>query len=344
MNIDILNLNFPHEKKELENFLKKFDLRLDETLDYSIVLRENEEIVATASKSKNIIKCFAIDESLRGEGVTNLLVTNLLNKLFDEGYFHSFVFTKPSNEVIFKGVGFKSISKTDKVALLEIGSTSIEKTIEKIKNNLNWQENSKNGLLIMNCNPFTKGHLYLIEEAASKMDNILVLIVEEDRSSFPFKDRIELVKEGCSHIKNVTILPSTEYVISSTTFPNYFLRKEDDSLEEYMKLDTTITAQWFCKKLNISTRFVGEEPFCNVTKKYNETMKSIFKLFNLNVQIIPRKENNGKAISASFVRELLKKDELEKVKELVPETTFKYLTSTKGKEVIQRLKNTDSVH
>lgn len=344
MNIDILNLNFPHEKKELESFLKKFDLKLDETLDFTIVVRENEEIVATASKSKNIIKCFAIDESLRGEGVTNLLVTNLLNKLFDEGYFHSFVFTKPSNEVIFKGVGFKPISKTDKVALLEIGSTSIEKTIDKIKNSLNWQENSKNGLLIMNCNPFTKGHLYLIEYAASKMDNILVLIVEEDRSSFPFKDRIELVKEGCSHIKNVTILPSTEYVISSTTFPNYFLRKEDDSLEEYMKLDTTITAQWFCKKLNISTRFVGEEPFCSVTKKYNETMESIFKTFNLNVQIIPRKENDGKAISASLVRELLKKDELEKVKELVPETTFKYLTSTKGKEVIQRLKNTDSVH
>lgn len=344
MNIDILNLNLSHEKKELESFLKKFDLKLDETLDFTIVVRENEEIVATASKSKNIIKCFAIDESLRGEGVTNLLVTNLLNKLFDEGYFHSFVFTKPSNELIFKGVGFKPISKTDKVALLEIGSTSIEKTIDKIKNSLNWQENSKNGLLIMNCNPFTKGHLYLIEYAASKMDNILVLIVEEDKSSFPFKDRIELVKEGCSHLKNVTILPSTEYVISSTTFPNYFLRKEDDSLEEYMKLDTTITAQWFCKKLNISTRFVGEEPFCNVTKKYNETMESIFKTFNLNVQIIPRKENDGKAISASLVRELLKKDELEKVKELVPEATFKYLTSTKGEEVIQRLKNSNSVH
>lgn len=344
MNIDILNLNLSHEKKELINFLKKFDLNLDETIDYSIVLRKNEEIVATASKSKNIIKCFAIEESLRGEGITNILVTNILNKLFDESCFHSFVFTKPSNENIFKGVGFKSISKTDKVALLEIGSPTIDKVINNIKNCLNWKNNSNNGLLIMNCNPFTKGHLHLIEYASNLMNNILVLIVEEDKSSFPFEDRIKLVKKCCSHLNNVTVLPSTEYVISSTTFPNYFLRKEDDFLEEYMKLDITITAEWFCKKLNISTRFVGEEPFCNITKKYNETMIKIFKNFNLNVKLIPRKEINGKIISASLVREFLKKDEVEKVKKLVPTGTFEYLISDRGKEVVQKLKNSNSAH
>lgn len=344
MNIETLNLKSNYQKNELKDFLKKFHLTFDDSIDYSLVIRKDEEIVATASKSKNIIKCFAIDDSLRGEGVTNTLVTTLLNKSFDEGIFHSFVFTKPSNEDIFKGVGFKSISKTDKVALLEIGMNSIDKTINKIKSQLNWQENSSNGLLIMNCNPFTLGHQFLIEYAADKMDNILILVVEENKSSFPFNDRIDLVKKGTAHLKNVTVLPSSEYVISSATFPNYFLRKEDDSLIEFMKLDTLITAEHFCSKLNINTRFVGEEPYCNITQKYNETMIETFKNFNLNVSIIPRKEMKEKAISASRVRELLKNDEIEELKTLVPQSTFDYLISEKGKEIAERIKNSNSVH
>ncbi|MGL5279705.1 MAG: [citrate (pro-3S)-lyase] ligase [Cetobacterium sp.] len=344
MNIETLNLNSNYQKNELKEFLKKFQLNFDETIDYSLVIRKNEEIVATASKSKNIIKCFAIDDSLRGEGVTNTLVTTLLNKSFDQGIFHTFVFTKPSNEDIFKGVGFKPISKTDKVALLEIGMNSIDKTIDKIKSQLNWKENTDNGLLIMNCNPFTLGHQFLIETAANKMDNILVLVVEEDKSSFPFLDRIALVKKGTEHLKNVTVLPSTEYVISSATFPNYFLRKEDDSLVEFMKLDTKITAEYFCKKLHISTRFVGEEPFCEITKKYNDTMIETFKEFNLKVCIIPRKEMEHCAISASQVRALLKEDKLDEVKNLVPYSTYEYLISEKGKEITERIKNSNSVH
>ena len=344
INIETLNLNSNYQKNELKDFLKKFDLTFDDSIDYSLVIRKDEEIIATASKSKNIIKCFAIDDSLRGEGVTNTLVTTLLNKSFDEGVFHNFVFTKPLNEDIFKGVGFKSISKTDKVALLEIGMNSIDKTIDKIKTQLNWHENKNNGLLIMNCNPFTLGHQFLIEYASEKMDNILILVVEEDKSSFPFNDRIELVRKGTSHLSNVTVLPSTEYVISSATFPNYFLRKEDDSLLEFMKLDTLITAEHFCSKLNINTRFVGEEPYCRITQKYNETMIETFKNFNLNVSIIPRKVMGEKAISASRVRELLKNNELEELKTLVPQSTFEYLNSEKGKEIAERIKHSDSVH
>jgi [citrate (pro-3S)-lyase] ligase len=344
MNIETLNLNSSYEKKELIAFLNKFQLNFDETIDYSVVIKQDEEIVATASKSKNIIKCFAIDDCLRGEGVTNSLVTTLLNKSFDQGIFHSFVFTKPSNEDIFKGVGFKAISKTDKVALLEIGMNSIDKTIDKIKSQLDWNPNTNNGLLIMNCNPFTLGHLFLIETASKMMDNVLVLVVEEDKSSFPFVDRIQLVKKGVEHLNNVKVLPSTEYVISSATFPNYFLRKEDNSLEEYMKLDTKITAEYFCKRLNISTRFVGEEPYCEVTKKYNKTMIETFKDFNLKVEVIPRKTSDDLAISASQVRSLLKDENLNAVEKLVPKSTFDYLISEKGKEITERIKNSSSVH
>lgn len=344
MNLEIVNLKSNYEKNEVRNFLKKFDLNFDDTIDYSLIIRENDEIVATASKTKNIIRCFAVDDRMRGEGLTNTLVTNLLNKIFEEDIYHTFVFTKPSNINIFEGVGFSLVSKTDKVALLEIGVTNIEKTLNQIIVTNNIDVDTQKAILIMNCNPFTLGHQYLIEKAASENAEVLLFVVQEDKSSFPFDIRLDLVKRGTAHLKNVTVLPGTEYIISSATFPNYFLRKEDDSLLEYIKLDVTITGEHFCKKLGINKRYVGEEPFCPVTKKYNEIMEDILKKYGVEVIVIPRKESEEVAISASKVRELLKNEDYETLKTLVPGTTYEFLISEKGREIADKIKNSSSAH
>lgn len=344
MEIERLNLKNSTDKREVSEFLSKFDLKFEEDIELTLVIRDGDKIVATASKTKNIIKCFAVEPKMRGEGITNILVTNILNQSFQEGISHNFVYTKPDNVAIFEGVGFKLIVKTDKVALLEIGNKSIQKTIENLKNRLSWKEGTKNGIIIMNCNPFTLGHQYLIEVASKSVDNLLILVVEEDRSSFPFEDRIRLVREGVKQFKNVYVEPSTDYVISSATFPNYFLRDEDDSALEYMRLDITITAEYFCKMLGISIRFVGEEPICPLTNRYNETMKEILSKYGIILTVIARKRVEEMVISASKVRELIKKDDYITIKELVPETTYNYLISEKGKEVAERIKKSNSVH
>ena len=53
--------------------------------------------------------------------------------MFDQGYLHSMVFTKTSNQDIFSGIGYKEVAHTDKVILMEMGINSIDKTINKIK-------------------------------------------------------------------------------------------------------------------------------------------------------------------------------------------------------------------
>ena len=131
MNLEEVNLKSNYQKNEVKRFLERFDLRFDENIDYTIVIRENEEIVATASKSKDIIKCFAVDESMQGFGITNTLVTNILNRIFGEGNFHAFLFTKPKNLNIFENVGFSLVAKTEKVALLEIGTENTQLAIRK---------------------------------------------------------------------------------------------------------------------------------------------------------------------------------------------------------------------
>lgn len=338
MKLEKISYRNSFEVRELKEFLAKNGIGYDESCDYSVVLRNHEDrIVATASKSRNILKCFAIDERLRGEGVSGQIITAITNKMFEEGYYSSFVFTKSENRDLFLGMGYKLVAMTDRVALLEMGLNSIEKTLEKIKIEYKLDEKKNRAMIVMNCNPFTYGHQYLIEKTASENEEVLIFVVEEDRSVFPFKVRYDLIKKGVAHLNNVKVIPGTEYIISSATFPNYFLKKEDDSLLEYTKLDVTVAATRFCPAFNITKRYVGEEPFCAMTGRYNESIKELFPKYGIEVVIVPRKIDGESAISATEVRRLLSQRDFENLRKKVPTITYEFLVSSEGREIGRKI-------
>lgn len=182
----------------------------------------------------------------------------------------------------------------------------------------------RNGAIVMNCNPFTKGHLYLITEAAQKVDNLYIFVVEENRSYFPFEDRYALVKEGTSHLENVCVLKSGKFVISSTTLPGYF---EKDQLGD-VYLDASNDLLLFlqiAKELNISVRFAGHEPLDRFTAQYNLNMRSVLEKYGVDFCEIDRKKAGDEYISASIVREYLKQNKFDEIKKLVPQCTYEYL-------------------
>ena len=177
----------------------------------------------------------------------------------------------------------------------------------------------------MNCNPFTKGHRYLIEQACSKVDFLYVLIVEEDCSVFSFEDRFCMAERGVIDIDNVQVIPSGKYVISKKTFGQYFEKEQVYSVEE-MDYDVHIFGEVVAKELGIQHRFIGEEPYDIVTKKYNETMKKILPQYGIKVTEIPRIENeNGDTISATKVRKYIKAGNYKAMKEMLPISTLKHL-------------------
>ena len=177
----------------------------------------------------------------------------------------------------------------------------------------------------MNCNPFTLGHQYLVEYAAAKVARLYIFVVEEDKSEFPFADRIELVRQGVKHIPNVEVLPSGKFIISQTTFSGYFNKADLQDVQVDSSEDVEIFAKEIAPTLGITIRFAGEEPKDNVTRQYNETMKKILPRYGVEFCEIPRKEISAEPISASSVREALKVSDFDKIKKLVPDTTFLYL-------------------
>lgn len=184
---------------------------------------------------------------------------------------------------------------------------------------------NKIGSIVMNCNPFTKGHRYLIEQALTQVDFLIIFVVEEDQSLFTFQERFSMVINGTSDLKNVKVVPSSNFILSKATFPEYFLKIEDSDLVHNVECDITLFAEQIAPKLNITYRFVGEEPFDPVTNEYNTAMKKILPQYNIKLVEIPRVKDNLTVISATAVRSIMNTEDRKQLEHFVPATTKKLL-------------------
>lgn len=181
------------------------------------------------------------------------------------------------------------------------------------------------GSIVMNCNPFTQGHRYLIERALEIVDCLIIFVVEEDKSLFTFNERFAMVCEGVADLGNVKVVPSGPFILSQTTFPEYFIKAADEDLVENVENDITIFAQRIAPHLHITYRFVGEEPEDGVTNEYNMAMKRILPQNGIELVEIPRKEQDGRYISATTVRTCLENNDIDGFKRLVPDSTARIL-------------------
>ena len=195
-----------------------------------------------------------------------------------------------------------------------------------------------NGAVVMNCNPFTLGHRHLVETAARQVDNLYLFVVREERSHFPFAVRFRLVKEGVRDIRNVILLDTSDYVVSSATFPSYFLKRDDPISRIQMELDLTLFAHRIAPFFRISQRFIGTEPCCSMTHSYNETMKRLLPHYGIGVVEVARKESADGVISASRVRDFLKSDDFASLEGHVPGTTLAYLRSVEAGPILEKLR------
>lgn len=345
MNIDgvkikTINLSNPREKLEIKNFLEHQNISLEKDVEYTIALYDEMNLVGTGSLSGKVLKCIAVDSNYQGKGLSNMIVSHLVSEAYFRGNTHLFIYTKPVNLNMFRDMGFYKIEEVkDQVVLLENDHEGINKYIENL---LKYKKEGKIiSSIVMNCNPFTIGHKYLIQKAALESDFVHVFIVWEDKSVFPANIRYNLVKEGTKHLSNVIIHKGEDYIISSSTFPSYFLKESSDIVRIHAELDIKIFAKYIAPSLGINRRYVGEEPYCLVTREYNEVMKEEFPKFNIDLVEVPRVKTDNTAISASRVREIIKVGDLELLKDIVPLSTYEYLLSKDGQKIVGKIQSTN---
>lgn len=310
-----LDVVLDSEKEAAKEFLKGFDLSLEDDVTHTINCVEGNKVIATISCSKNIIKCMAIDNNFQGESIANTLISKMIQHIYINNHTNIFVFTKPLNKDIFISMGFTKIIETSNTVMLEMHS-DITKTLLKLKSDYKLEKQYAS--IVVNCNPMTLGHLYLIEKCVKENENVIVFVVEEDKSYFKFSDRFEIVKKECTVFSNVVVVPSTDYMISASTFPTYFLKDEVDVDEESMEIDLKIFKEYFIPIFNITSRYVGTEMFNVLTRNYNEAMKKYLDT----VVEIDRREIDGRAVSATYVRDLISKQSWKEIEKIVPKSTY----------------------
>lgn len=310
------------EHKRVISFLHKNDLSYDQDITETFYIEENDEVIATISRSQDIIKCLAVDEEFRGQNIASKLVSEIINSLRLDGIFHYKVFTKTIYEDVFTHLGFSLIIKSNKVCILEFGSPGIQETLasmkQKVENQITQSINDCSiGAIVVNCNPITLGHYKLIQSSAQKHDYFIVFVVEEDQSVFTFKERFSLVYLALKDISNVVIIPSSNYVVSQLTFPSYFLKTVDEAQKEHAKLDALIFEKYFIPIFNIQKRYIGTET-SDFMVMYNQIL-----LDTLGEHIIlqERFQLDDQVISASQVRKLIFQNKIDEALKYVPEQT-----------------------
>ncbi len=307
-----------------KSFLKKSDLEPDASIDRTVLVWDNDTLIATGSRYGNILKCIAIDEAYQGEGLTATLITALKKDAFSEGIRHLFLYTKPQNKMIFEDLFFYPVVQTEKVLLMEDKKDGLSNFLEGLPvSNIS----GRIGCIVMNCNPFTLGHRYLAETASKECDSLYIFVVSEDKSRFSAEDRIEMVKQGTADLPNVKVLPTGPYLISSATFPTYFLKERENAAQVKCRLDIEIFTKYYAPKFNITTRFVGTEPLSPMTAQYNAELKKLLPTYGIEVKEIQRLEVSNAPISASRVRALIDEGNKEVLKQLLPNTTYDFLNN-----------------
>lgn len=367
MEIQTLNPTTPRQRQRIEAFLKRNGLRFDDMHYYAAVTDDDGEMIAGGGLKGNVIKCVAVDDAHKGEAIANTLISHLISHANEEGHSNVMLFTKPKNRQLFESLSFRLLAEAPEAVLMETGIGGINNMVEQLKkikeegevckeNNQECRKEEKTnlnittpqhlnpspsqplttttplrGVVVMNCNPFTLGHRYLIEQAAKQVERLFVMVVREDCSLFAYAERKAMVEQGVAHLKNVTVIDGSEYAISQATFPTYFLKRLDDAADTQMLLDLDLFRRHIAPALGATVRFVGTEPTDRLTRRYNELMHEVL----ADVRETARLEKEGNAVSASRVRKTMEQGDMSTIRQLVPPTTLPYIIAHLATQALQ---------
>ncbi len=331
--------------REWENLLFLAGIRPDPPYTAIYGIYKDDQLVATGARDGVRIKCVAVHPDFQGGEIFHELLSGIITEAMDEGIHRLFLYTTQTAAQAFEHLGFRTLAQTENgVCFMERGTPSLDDYLEMIQNQRDTYDAEHGATsgpvesIVMNANPFTKGHRALIENALTRADRLHLFILSEDASAVPADLRRKLVEEGTSDLSGIIYHPTDSYIISHASFPSYFLKKESDMTETQARLDAILFRDKIAPALGITNRTVGDEPNDIVTAIYNQCLAQEFS-GSIELTMIPRiKTADGEVVSASRVRQLLLAGKVEDIQSLVPSPTLRYFTSAEGRQLIQSWK------
>jgi [citrate (pro-3S)-lyase] ligase len=321
------------ERLDARRLVRSQGLGYEEGCEDIVGIYDEGRLVATAARSGYVLKMFAVDPSHQAGDAVGILATALTTLGRAAGHDACFVFTRPEHAASFERCQFRLLAASGSAALLECGG-GLERYLA---GHAALRRAGVNGAVVINGNPFTRGHQSLVERAAAEVDHLYLFVVREDRSVFPFAARYRLAEASTRHVPNRLLLDTSRYAVSAGTFPSYFLRQDDEKARLQMEVDARLFATRLAPAFGITKRFVGHEPYCETTASYNRTMAEVLPACGVELVEVPRTADGGRFISATDVRAALAAGDMATVERLVPPPTLEYLRSPEGRAIASSL-------
>lgn len=318
-------------------------IRRDPHLDYTCGLYDDAgSLMATGSCWKDTLRCFAVAPQHQGEGLLNTVVTHLIEFQQQRGNLHLFLYTKSPSVRFFQTLGFYEIVRAGEEAVFMENRRGgfpdyLARLAAETRAALPAGKPGSAAAVVMNANPFTRGHLGLLERAAAENEVLHLFLVSEDASDIPFPVRRQLVQAGTCQLKNLVLHDSGSYIISQATFPSYFQKDAASVAAGHARIDLAVFGR-VAAQLGITSRYVGEEPYSETTALYNDIMQTELPRAGIACHVIPRLAAGGIPISASRVRACLRQGRVADIRELVPESTYAYFQSAAAAPLLARLR------
>ena len=335
-NFDICDmpLSLKSTRMRVERFLADNGLRLEDVDYYAVATDDDGNIVVGGGLQGNVIKCIAVGAAARETGLSNKLISHLITMATQQGAETIKVYTKPENLTVFQSMGFTAIAKSPRAVLMENGVKGIGNYTSYLKR-VRGDRPEGAAAIVMNANPFTLGHRYLVEQAAAMAPTLYVIAVREDRSAFSYNERLAMIQAGCEGLDNVVVVEGSDYAISELTFPTYFLKQVTDATDTHITLDLDLFATHIAPALGVTTRFVGSEPIDELTARYNQLMQEQLPAQGIAVKAVERLMKDGQVVSATRVRQAIGEGSLSQAAELVPPTTVPHLIAHLATEAMR---------
>ena len=318
-------------QQQVDELLRQEGIRRDRNLSYTCgIFNADMELIATGSSFGNTLRCLAVSGEHQGEGLMNTIVSHLTERLIAQGHTRIFLYTKPQTARLLGDLGFYEVARLSDLVFMENRQDGFEVYLKKLAET---RRPGRCAAVVMNANPFTRGHRYLIERASKENDFLHLFLLSEEAGPIPYTIRKKLVAGGIGDLNNVILHDSDAYIISAAVFPSYFFREEDTAILMHANLDLVLFKR-IAQALSVTRRYAGEEPNSHVTGLYNRIMAEQLPRMGIGFVQIPRLQEQGQVISASAVRAAIQSGELGKAAWMLPESTLAFFKSSEAAPVI----------
>lgn len=317
----------------VDDLLQRSDICRDDNIEFWALAFSDNALIGCMALANDAIRCTAIDSAYQSRNLLAPLLAEVRYAAIERGRPQLFCYTKPQFRGTFAGLGFWPIAEVPGlVTLLEDDPRGVERYSDGLVSTT--KPGTPVGAVVINANPFTLGHEYLIREAARVCAVVHVFVVGEENASFSYADRYAMVSAGVAAMPErdqIVVQAGSRYVVSRHTFPQYFLKDAADITRAYTGIDLQLFRDRIAPPLGVRHRFVGTEPTSKITAQYNKEMAywlqdAISEAPAIEVHEIHRiGAGDAPVVSASTVRSLLAECRLKEAKQLLPPTTYDYL-------------------